>query len=112
MRGKQSYWPDNLMKRHIRPVAKANGIHNPNRLAHVSTFIWHMAEGERRGRQNRPGLLQQANSRITLDVYTQTVNSNKRAAQSKVVKMMISNVGTRTAEIDTTDSTKHAQNPG
>jgi site-specific recombinase XerD len=27
MRGKQPYWPDNLMKRHIRPVAKANGIH-------------------------------------------------------------------------------------
>ena len=26
MRGKQPYWPDNLMKRHIRPVAKANGI--------------------------------------------------------------------------------------
>ncbi len=98
------------MKRHIRPVAKANGIHKPNRLAHVPTFIWHIAEGERRGRPNRPGLLRQANSRITLDVYTQTVNSNKRAAQSKVMKMMISNVGTRTAEIGTADSTKQAQN--
>ena len=27
MRRKQPYWPDNLVKRHIRPVAKANGIH-------------------------------------------------------------------------------------
>jgi integrase len=27
MRGKQPYWPDNLMKRHIKPVAKADGIH-------------------------------------------------------------------------------------
>lgn len=27
MKGEQPYWPDNLMKRHIRPVAKANGIH-------------------------------------------------------------------------------------
>jgi hypothetical protein len=27
MRGKQPFWPDNLMKREIRPVAKANGIH-------------------------------------------------------------------------------------
>jgi hypothetical protein len=25
MKGKQPYWPDTLMKRHIRPVAKANG---------------------------------------------------------------------------------------
>jgi hypothetical protein len=42
-------------------------------------------------------LLRHANSRITLDVYPQAVNSNKRAAQSKVVKMMVSNVGTRMA---------------
>jgi site-specific recombinase XerD len=27
MRGEQPYWPDNLMKRHIQPVAKAIGIH-------------------------------------------------------------------------------------
>jgi site-specific recombinase XerD len=27
MMGKQPFWPDNLMKREIRPVAKANGIH-------------------------------------------------------------------------------------
>jgi integrase len=27
MRGNQPDWPDNLMKRHIWPVAKANGIH-------------------------------------------------------------------------------------
>lgn len=26
MRGKQPFWPDNLMKRHIRPIARANGI--------------------------------------------------------------------------------------
>jgi hypothetical protein len=49
MKGKQPYWPDNLMKRHIRPVAKANGI-NKN-------IGWHFAEGERRGCQNRPGAL-------------------------------------------------------
>src|SRR5580698_10934651 len=26
MKGKQPYWPDNLMKQHIRPVANTNGI--------------------------------------------------------------------------------------
>ena len=39
-------------------------------------------------------LLRHANSKITLDVYTQAVNSHKRAAQSKVVKMMVPDVGT------------------
>ena len=38
-------------------------------------------------------LLRHANSRITLEVYTQAVTSNKRAAQSKVVKMMVPNSG-------------------
>jgi len=37
-------------------------------------------------------------SRITLDVYTQAVNSNKRAAQSKVVTMMVSDVGQKREE--------------
>ena len=45
-------------------------------------------------------LLRHANSRITLDVYTQAVGSNKRAAQSKVVRMMISGVGQNAGEID------------
>jgi site-specific recombinase XerD len=27
MRGKHPYWPDNLMKRHIRPIAKSHCIH-------------------------------------------------------------------------------------
>jgi dihydrodipicolinate reductase len=38
-------------------------------------------------------------SRITVDVYTQAVNSNKRAAQSKVVRMMmVSDVGQKAEE--------------
>src|ERR1700692_1721200 len=38
-------------------------------------------------------LLRHANSRITLDVYTQATTTNKRAAQSRVVKMMVPNLG-------------------
>lgn len=38
-------------------------------------------------------LLRHANRRITLDVYTQAVTSHKRAAQSKVVSMMVADVG-------------------
>jgi integrase len=93
MRGKQPYWPDNLMKRHIRPVAKASGIHK--------NIGWHTfrhtfgtllkANGE--DVKTVQELLRHANSRITLDVYTQAVGSNKRAAQSKVVRMMVPNLG-------------------
>ncbi len=106
MKGKQPYWPDNLMKRHIKPVAKANGIHK--------NIGWHTfrhsfgtllkANGE--DVKTVQELLRHANSRITLDVYTQAVNSNKRAAQSKVVKMMVSKRGSEV------ESEKHSQNAG
>ena len=57
MKGRQPSWPDNLMKHHIRPVAKANGINKD--------IGWHTfrhsfgtllrANGGRR--ENRPGAL-------------------------------------------------------
>jgi integrase len=93
MKGKQPYWPDNLMKRHILPVARANGIHK--------RIGWHTfrhtfgtllkANGE--DVKTVQELLRHANSRITLEVYTQAVTSHKRAAQSKVISMMIPNLG-------------------
>jgi len=110
MKGAQPYWPDNLIKRYIRPVARRAGIHK--------NIDWHTfrhsfgtllkANGE--DVKTVQELLRHANSRITLDVYTQAVNSNKRAAQSKVVRMMVSNVGTKVAGVGTTDSVRPAQN--
>jgi integrase len=112
MRGKQPYWPDNLMKRHIKPVARSIGI-NKNIGWHTFRHSFGTllkANGE--DVKTVQELLRHANSRITLDVYTQAVNSNKRAAQSKVVRMMVSSVGTKVANVGTTDSKKQAQNAG
>jgi site-specific recombinase XerD len=77
MKGKQPYWPDNLMKRYIKPVARKAGI--------TKNIGWHTfrhsfgtllkANGE--DVKTVQELLRHANSRITLDVYTQAVNSNK-----------------------------------
>jgi integrase len=103
MKGKQPYWPDNLMKRHIRPVAKANGI-NKNIGWHTFRHSFGTllkANGE--DVKTVQELLRHANSRITLDVYTQALSTNKRAAQSKVVKMMVPNLGEMNDE-------KHTQN--
>jgi integrase len=110
MGGKQPYWPDNLMKRYIKPVAKKAGI--------TKNIGWHTfrhsfgtllkANGE--DIKTVQELLRHANSRITLDVYTQAVTSNKRAAQSKVVRMMVSSVGTVLSDVGTTDFEKVAVN--
>jgi integrase len=110
MGGKQPYWPDNLMKRYIKPVARKAGI--------TKNIGWHTfrhsfgtllkANGE--DIKTVQELLRHANSRITLDVYTQAVTSNKRAAQSKVVRMMVPNAGTLSANVGTMDSGKIAVN--
>jgi integrase len=103
MKGKQPYWPDNLMKRHIRPVARANGI-NKNIGWHTFRHSFGTllkANGE--DVKTVQELLRHANSRITLDVYTQALSTNKRAAQSKVVKLMVPNLGEMKEE-------KHSQN--
>jgi len=103
MKGKQPYWPDNLMKRHIRPVARANGI-NKNIGWHTFRHSFGTllkANGE--DVKTVQELLRHANSRITLDVYTQALSTNKRAAQSRVVKMMVPNLGEMKDE-------KHSQN--
>ena len=67
-------------------------------MAHFLPLLRHLAEGKWRDVKAVQELLRHANSRITLDVYTQAVNSNKRAAQSEVVKMMVSDVGQKVEE--------------
>jgi hypothetical protein len=71
--GKQPFWPDNLMKREIRPVAKANGIHekigwHTSRHSFVTLL---KANGE--DVKTVQELLRHANSKSTLDVYTHAV---------------------------------------
>src|ERR1700678_299762 len=105
MEGKQPFWPDNLMKRYVKPVARKAGI--------TKNIGWHTfrhsfgtllkANGE--DIKTVQEFLRHANSRITLDVYTQAVNSKKRAAQRKVVKMIVASEGTKVAGLGTTDST-------
>lgn len=98
MKGKQPYWPDNLMKRYIKPAAKKAGI-NKNIGWHTfrhsfGTLLKTNGEDVKTVQE----LLRHANSRITLDVYTQAVTSQKRAAQSKVVQMIVPAAGTMKKE--------------
>jgi len=97
-RGRTPYWGPAILRKYIQPVARKVGIEK--------RIGWHTfrhsfgtllkANGE--DVKTVQELLRHANSRITLDVYTQAVNSNKRAAQSKVVTMMVSDEGQKREE--------------
>ena len=93
MKGKQPYWPDNLMKRYIRPVAQKAGIQKRVGWHTFRHSFGTLLKANGEDIKTVQELLRHANSRITLEVYTQAVTSNKRAAQSKVVKMMVPNSG-------------------
>jgi site-specific recombinase XerD len=98
------------MKRYFKPVARKAGI--------TKNIGWHTfrhsfgtllkANGE--DIKTVQELLRHANSRITLDVYIQALTSNKRAAQSKVVRMIVFNVGTVVSDVGTTGFEKVAVN--
>ena len=81
------------MKRYIRPVAQKAGIHKRVGWHTFRHSFGTLLKANGEDIKTVQELLRHANSRITLEVYTQAVTSNKRAAQSKVVKMMVSNSG-------------------
>jgi integrase len=89
MEGKQPYWPENLLRRHIRPAARRCGI---NKRIGWHTFRHSYATHLKANGEDIKVVqesLRHANSRITLDTYTQALTPAKREAQSKVVRMIL-----------------------
>ena len=89
MGGKQPYWPENLLRRHIRPAAIKAGISKRigwHTFRHsYATLLKANGEDVKIVQES----LRHANSRITLDTYTQATTPAKRRAQSKVVMMIL-----------------------
>lgn len=87
--GRFPYWPQTIMLRCIRPAAKSVGIGK-----HIG---WHTFRHSLSSLLRANGedikvvqeLLRHANSKITLDIYTQALSPTKRDAQSKVVRMIL-----------------------
>jgi integrase len=86
--GRQPYWPENLLRRYIRPAAKRAGI--------TKVVGWHsfrrtfatMLKGGGEDVKTTQELMRHANSRTTLDVYAQALTPAKRSAQRKVVELI------------------------
>jgi integrase len=88
MGGTQPFSPDALLSKVLRPAAKRAGITKRvgwHTFRHTyATLLKANGEDVKVVQES----LRHANSRITLDVYTQAVTPAKRQAQSKVVRMI------------------------
>jgi integrase len=86
MEGVQPYWPDSALRKILRPAAVRAGIKKHigwHTFRHTyGTILKSNGEDVKTVQES----LRHANSRITLDTYTQAVTSTKRAAQGKVVQ--------------------------
>jgi integrase len=93
MKGAKPYSPDTVLSKVMRPATKRAGIAKRvgwHTFRHTfGTLLKSNGEDVKVVQES----LRHANSRITLDTYTQAVTPAKRQAQSKVVQMIRPNAG-------------------
>jgi site-specific recombinase XerD len=88
--GTKPVWPDMILQKSIRPALERAGIRG-------KTVGWHTFRHSLGTNLRTLGvdvkaaqeLLRHANSRVTLDLYTQAVSSQKREANAKLVEMLL-----------------------
>jgi integrase len=89
MHGTQPLWPENVLRRYVRPAAARAGI---TKRIGFHTFRHSLAtlmKANGEDVKTVQEILRHANSRITLDIYTQAVTPAKRRAQGKVLEMIL-----------------------
>jgi integrase len=89
MKGTQPYWPENLMHRYVWPAAKRAKITKRigwHTSRHTYSTLLRANGGDVKVVQE---LLRYANSKTTMDTYTQAPSPAKRTAQSRVVRMFV-----------------------
>ena len=89
MHGTQPLWPENVLRRYVRRAAARAGITKRigfHTFGHSLATVM-KANGE--DVKTVQEIRRHANSRISLDIYTQAVTPAKRLAQGKVLEMIL-----------------------
>lgn len=88
-KGKQPYWPSTLWREYGRPAVKRAGI---NKRVSFHTFRHTFGTLLNANGENTKvvqELLRHASMKVTTDIYMQAVSPQKRAAQTKLVRMVL-----------------------
>jgi integrase len=84
--GAQPLWPSSAMSKHVRFAAKVAGVTKHVRWHMFRHSLATLLKGNGEGVKTVRESLRQADSRVTLDVYTQGLMPLKRAVQRKVIE--------------------------
>ncbi|MDP9159600.1 MAG: site-specific integrase [Acidobacteriota bacterium] len=87
--GRQPYWPDSLLRKVIRPAAMRAKI-----TAHIG---WHsfrrtlatLLQASGASVKSTQDMLRHASSRLTMDLYAQSIPAERRIAQSGVIAALL-----------------------
>jgi len=88
-KGQQPLWPSSAMSKHIRPAAERAGIRKHVRWHVFRHSFATLLKGNGEDVKTVQESLRHADSKITLDTYTQGLMPVKRAAQRKVIQMIV-----------------------
>jgi integrase len=86
MHGKQPYWPNAAMEKHVRPAAKRAGIQKRIGWHALRHTFGTLVKSQGADVATVQSLMRHANVSITMDKYVQAIGADKREAQSRIVR--------------------------
>jgi integrase len=89
MDGTQPYWPDSLLRKVIRPAAIRAGISKHIGWHSFRRTLATLLQSSGASVKATQDILRHASSRITLDLYAQSIPAERRAAQSQVTGALL-----------------------
>jgi integrase len=85
MDGQQPYWPDSLLRKVIRPAAVRAGISKHIGWHSFRRTLATLLQANGVSVKATQDILRHASSRLTMDLYAQSITADRRAAQSEVI---------------------------
>jgi integrase len=89
MGGRQPYWPDSLLRKVIRPAAVRAGISKHLGWHSFRRTLATLLQANGASVKATQDLLRHASSRLTMDLYAQSITADRREAQSGVVAAVL-----------------------
>ena len=87
--GLQPYWPDSLLRSVIRPAAKRASISKHIGWHSFRRTLATLLQASGASVKATQDMLRHASSRLTMDLYAQSIPADRRAAQSGVIEAVL-----------------------